>query len=95
MIEITGRAAETAAIARFLERVLAGPAGLLFEGEPGIGKTTVWLEAIRAAHERRVRVLQARPAETEADLLFAVLGDLVWGVFDEDREALPAPAPGH
>ena len=86
-----GRAVEAAAVARFTERVPGGPVGLLIEGEPGIGKTTVWLEAIRAARERRYRVLQARPAEAEADLSFAALGDLVGDHFDEARDALPAP----
>ena len=86
-----GRAGEAAAIARFAEQVPSGPVGLLIEGEPGIGKTTVMLEAIRAARERRYQVLQARPAEAEADLSFAALGDLVGGVFDEVRDALPPP----
>ena len=86
-----GRAGEAAAIARFAEQVPSGPVGLLIEGEPGIGKTTVMLEAIRAARERRYQVLQVRPAEAEADLSFAALGDLVGGVFDEVRDALPPP----
>ena len=86
-----GRAGEAAAIDRFAEQVPSGPVGLLIEGEPGIGKTTVMLEAIRAARERRYRVLPVRPAEAEADLSFAALGDLVGGVFDEVSDALPPP----
>lgn len=86
-----GRAGEAAAVARFAEQVPSGPVGLLIEGEPGVGKTTVMFEAIRAAHERRYRVLQARPAESEADLSFAALGDLVGGPFDEVSDALPEP----
>ena len=86
-----GRAGEAAAIDRFAEQVPSGPVGLLIEGEPGIGKTTVLLEAIRAARERKYRVLSVRPAEAEADLSFAALGDLVGGVFDEVSDALPPP----
>ena len=86
-----GRARELAAIARFIDRVSSGPVGLLIEGEPGIGKTTVLSEAIHRAHERGHRVMQARPAEAEADLSFATLGDLVGGVFDEASDALPPP----
>src|SRR5688500_12964543 len=86
-----GRAAETAAVARIVERVPGGPVGLLVEGEPGIGKTTIMVEAIRAARERRYRVLEAGPAETESDLSFAVLGDLVGDRFADVREALPPP----
>jgi DNA replication protein DnaC len=38
-----GRADEAEAIARFLDDVPNGPIGLLIQGEPGIGKTTLWL----------------------------------------------------
>ena len=86
-----GRAVEAAAVARFTEQVPSGPVGLLIEGEPGIGKTTILLEAVRAARERGYRVLQARPAEAESDLSFAALGDLVGDRFAEVRDALPAP----
>jgi DNA-binding CsgD family transcriptional regulator len=86
-----GRAGEVAAVARFAAQVPSGPAGLLLEGEPGIGKTTVWLEAIRASDERGYRVLQARPAEAEADLSFAALGDLVGGIVHEVGPSMPAP----
>ena len=43
-----GREAELAAVERFLDRAPAGPYALFIEGEAGIGKTTVWLEAVRA-----------------------------------------------
>ena len=76
---------------RFAERIPGGPVGLLIQGAPGMGKTTVVLEAIEAARGRGHRVLQARPAEAEADLSFAALGDLVGRPFDELKAALPAP----
>ena len=68
-----------------------GSRALLIEGEPGIGKTTVWFEVGRAAAAREVRVLQARPAESEARLSYAVLADLVEPVFDSTRNKLPPP----
>jgi DNA-binding CsgD family transcriptional regulator len=86
-----GRADEAEAIARFLDDVPNGPIGLLIQGEPGIGKTTLWLEAIRAAAEHGHLVLAARPSEAEADLSFAALADLVGGVLDEVSRALPGP----
>jgi DNA-binding CsgD family transcriptional regulator len=89
--EIVGRAGEAAAIARFLDQLPSGPAGLLIEGEAGIGKTTVVLEAIRQAQEHRCRVLQVRPAEAEADLSFAALADLVGDTYADVAEALPEP----
>ncbi len=91
MVEVIGRVGEAAAVARFIERVPNGPVGLVIEGEPGIGKTTVWLEALRLAREREYRVLQARPAEAEAELSYAALADLVGGVFDQASRDLPTP----
>ena len=49
------------------------------------------LAAVRAVQERRYRVLQIQPAEAEADLSFAALGDLVGGIYEQVRDALPAP----
>ncbi len=89
-----GRADAATAIGRFIERVPAGPAGLLIEGEPGIGKTTVFREAIRLAQEQGYRVLQVRPAESEGDLSFAALTDLLDESFDGVADAL-APPPRH
>ena len=62
---------------------------LVIEGEAGIGKTTVWLAAVRAAESRALRVLKARPAEREAKLSYAALADLVGAAFDETRAMLP------
>jgi predicted ATPase len=62
----------------------------VIEGEAGIGKTTLWFDVLRAAEARGYRVLQARPAESEANLSYAVLADLVGAAFDETRAALPA-----
>ena len=77
VIDMIGRADAAAAIARFMDRVPSGPVGLVIEGEPGIGKTTVVLEVVRRGRAATIQVLQARPAESEADLSFAVLSDLV------------------
>jgi hypothetical protein len=46
-------------------------------GEPGMGKTTLWLDAVAAAGRLGFLVLQARPAQPEARLSFAVLADLL------------------
>lgn len=87
---IFGREADLDAIERFLAAVPEAPAALVIEGEAGIGKTTVWLEAVRRAEGRGFRVLQARPAESEARLSYAALSDLVGDVVDELAFALPA-----
>jgi DNA-binding CsgD family transcriptional regulator len=86
---IVGREQELAAIERFLTDVPGMPAALVIEGEPGIGKTTLWLGAVRLGEGQGFHVLQARPAENEARLSYAGLADLVGDVFDDLRGALP------
>ena len=71
-----GRERERAQIDELLERAATGLAELLFEGEPGIGKTTLWRAAVEAAREVGFAVLQARPAEAERALSFSALGDV-------------------
>ena len=43
---VVSREAEEQAVAEFLTSASARPAGLLLEGEAGIGKTTLWLTAL-------------------------------------------------
>ena len=86
-----GRDAELELVDRFLERVPGHTRILVVEGDPGIGKTTVWLEAVRRAEARSFRLLTASPAESEAKLPVAALGDLVGEAFAEVGSALPAP----
>ena len=88
---VVGRERELAAVGAFLTAVPNGPRALLLEGEAGIGKTTVWLAAVRAAGDRGFRVLQARPAESESRLSYAALADIAGVAFDEVRAALPDP----
>src|SRR5919204_6412041 len=88
---LVGRERELATVTTFVDAIPEGPRALLLEGEAGIGKTTIWLEAVGVSEERGFRVLQARPAESEAKLSYAVLADLLGRAFDETRAALPAP----
>jgi DNA-binding CsgD family transcriptional regulator len=85
-----GRQEELAAVADFLEAEAAACA-VVIEGEAGIGKTTVWEAAVEAAASRGLRVLRARPAESEAKLAFSSLADLLAGAFEDVLGELPAP----
>ncbi len=86
---IIGREAELAAGLWALDAVSDGPVALLFEGEAGIGKTTVWQGTLTSAAARGCCLLSATPAQSESDLSFAVLGDLLAGVTDAVVGVLP------
>ncbi len=58
------------------------PAAFVLEGEPGIGKSTLWLAAVAAARRRDLIVLSSRPAESERGLAYVGLGDLFDRVLD-------------
>ncbi|HEY3190209.1 MAG TPA: ATP-binding protein, partial [Solirubrobacteraceae bacterium] len=88
--DLVGRDEELAAIARFLDA--GAPAcAVAIEGDPGIGKTTVWDAAAADAGERGARVLRARPAQSEAKLSFSSLADLLGNALDDVAAGLPPP----
>ena len=86
-----GRELELATVESLLERGLRQYAALLLTGEAGIGKTTVWQEAVRLGEDAGYRVLRCRPGQAEATLGFAALSDLLSSVGDEAFSALPEP----
>jgi hypothetical protein len=88
--EIVGRDEEFGVIEAFLARPAAGPAGLVLEGAAGIGKSTLWSAGVAAAGAR-FRVLLSRPSEAERGLPNVGLSDLLEGVLDEVRPAVPVP----
>ena len=87
---IIGRDQELDSLHGFLGAARAEPGVLLLEGEPGIGKTTLF-EAALAVAERSHRTLTARPAEAEMELSFTGLGDLLSDSIDAVLEGLPGP----
>src|SRR6266508_3282170 len=89
-ITLVGREGELRSIEAFLERVEVGPTGLVFSGEPGIGKTILWEAAVEQCR-RNSRVLSCRCLETEASLSFGGLSDLVGSAFEEVAPSLPVP----
>ncbi|MGE2726387.1 helix-turn-helix transcriptional regulator [Mycolicibacterium pulveris] len=79
-VEVVGRTAELAAVAALYAAVHTWPAGLLLEGEAGIGKTTVWLAALQDARGNGFHVLSARAWEAESILAYGAVADLLTGV---------------
>jgi DNA-binding CsgD family transcriptional regulator len=89
--EVVGRDPELHAVQEFLNRLSTAPGVLCLEGEPGIGKTTVWLTGRDAARRLGYRVLSCRPIQTETPLAFVALADLLESVLDEALPQLPTP----
>ena len=83
---IVGREDELARLRRLFDD--DGPTGAVIEGEAGIGKTTLWLHGVEQARHAW-NVLTARPAEGEASLPFAALGDMLEPLLVADGAELP------
>ena len=86
---LIGREAEVGAIEAFLRT--SGPRGLLLEGEPGIGKTSVWAAGVDAARSSGMTVLAARAAGVEVRLAFTGLADLLGRLPGSAFSSLPSP----
>lgn len=84
-----GRQHELEEVDAFLDAVAGGLRQLSIIGPAGIGKTTIWREAVHRGRERGYLVLMARPAEAEARLSFAGLADLLRQVGQGDLDSLP------
>ena len=63
----------------------------MLEGEPGIGKSTLWQAAVEQGRSMDCRVLSARPVEVEIGIPYVGLGDLFEGVLEDVLARLPAP----
>ena len=89
--QLVGRQADERAVNDFLDLVPWQACALVIEGEPGIGKTTLWLAAVTQARTRGFRTLSCRAAATESVLAYTVLADLLRDVDDLIWEDLPIP----
>lgn len=87
---IVGRVREVEAIEVFLEDARRGFAALCLEGEPGIGKSTLWELALDHAAAAGARVLRCRPASAEQSMTLGALADLLRTVYEEVTGRLPA-----
>jgi len=90
-VEVVGRDAELSSVCGFLSRAGDGPRAFVLEGEPGIGKSTLWLAAVAAARRLDMIVLSSRPAESERGLAYVGLGDLFERVLDDVIAELSPP----
>jgi DNA-binding CsgD family transcriptional regulator/tetratricopeptide (TPR) repeat protein len=89
--DMVTRPAEERAIGEFLDAALSAPSALLIDGEPGIGKTTLWSAARDRAHDLGFRVLSARAASTEPVSAYTALTELLDGLDPDMWADLPTP----
>ena len=89
--EVVGRDEELGALVSFLETPETLPGAILLEGDAGIGKTTLWRRSVELASARSYRVLSCRPSQSEAQLSFTALGDLLEDTLEEVLPRLPGP----
>jgi DNA-binding CsgD family transcriptional regulator len=87
---IAGREAELAVVRQFIRGHADGPASLTIAGEAGIGKTTIWTQALLDAKAAGVSVRSCRCSQSDAAWSFAGLGDLFDGLNPSELAALPA-----
>jgi len=85
------RLAEWQRVREFATRTPASPGVLAVEGEAGAGKSTLWRAGVEAATGSGNRLLRSEPSETEADLPFAGLSDVLAGVLPEVTAEIPGP----
>src|SRR4051812_48779371 len=74
--DVVGREAELAGIRGFAASLGDGPRALVIRGDPGIGKTTLWLETVEECRRAGFAVVLTRPAEEEMPLPLVGLVDL-------------------
>ena len=89
--DVIGRDEELAVLDGVLSALHAGPAGIVLVGDAGVGKTTLWRAGVEAARGLGYHVLETSPAEAEARLAFAGLGDLLDAELPDILDTVPPP----
>ncbi|MFC0111927.1 helix-turn-helix transcriptional regulator [Kibdelosporangium aridum] len=90
-VDVIGRQAELDALSGLFDPDVSGVLAVRIEGEPGVGKSTLWREGVTAALTRSYEILACAPTQAEAKLSFAALADLLEPVLGAVSPELPAP----
>jgi DNA-binding CsgD family transcriptional regulator/tetratricopeptide (TPR) repeat protein len=85
-LAVIGHELELVALNEFLASQGKLPAGLVFVGEAGIGKTTLWRHGLAAAGGAGYQIMATQATASESELGFAVLAALLQ---DNAAELLP------
>jgi predicted ATP-dependent serine protease len=83
---LRGRSAEIEVLTGLLDDVEDRGAALVLRGAPGVGKSRLLAEAIALAEEREMNVLATRGVQSEAQLAFAGLQQLLRPVRSQAAE---------
>jgi DNA-binding CsgD family transcriptional regulator len=86
---VVSRPQESRVVSDFLQSAAHQPSGLVIEGEPGIGKTTLWLSGVDQARDSGYQVLAARVGQAESVLAYAALADLLRDIDAAVLDELP------
>lgn len=89
MVDVVARDEELDALDAFLAAPV--PAVLVLEGAAGVGKTTLWEAAVARAEREGMRVMRARPVQSEAQLSYVAVADLLEPVAEDVLPRLTAP----
>ncbi|BBZ70250.1 helix-turn-helix transcriptional regulator [Mycobacterium paraseoulense] len=85
------RQAEEQSLTEFLDSAPQQQRAIFITGDPGIGKTTLWLDAVSRASRRGFRVLTSRTAAAESVLAYTAMADLLSELDESIWADLPAP----
>jgi DNA-binding CsgD family transcriptional regulator len=88
--QLIGRGSELRLLGGLVERVRDGGGAVVVRGEAGIGKSALLSEAARLAAAQRLRVLTTAGVQSEAQIAFAGLYQLLRPVLDQ-VDGLPPP----
>jgi len=88
--QVIGRDPELRIVDAFIANLAGGPHALVLRGEAGIGKTTLWAEALERGRVAGFLVLSSRAAAAEASLTLTTLADLLDASGGADAVDMPA-----
>ena len=86
---LIGRGAELEILFRLVDCASERGGALVVRGEPGVGKTSLLKAAIRRATDSGIQVLRTVGAQSETDLAFSGLHQLVLPVLTAADRAVP------
>ncbi|MEA3183633.1 MAG: hypothetical protein QOJ74_110, partial [Ilumatobacteraceae bacterium] len=91
MDALIGRDRERDLAAIFVAASASGPAVLEIDGEPGIGKTTLFRYTVELARIGGSTVLECSPTQAESAMSYVGLTDMLRNLPNSALDALPAP----